>query len=119
VGHEAGVTHFSINVFSFLEIRMDSLTVETFRMDDAQFDGNQLLAAGELLERIKEFLKGLNGSLPSKQEFLKIVRAAYETYVAPIDLPGVPNLFEPTVDRLLGEVVVQAASRLYDYFAGE
>jgi hypothetical protein len=95
------------------------LTVELFDLGDKDYAGNQIAAAGDLMEKIREFLKSLGGSLPSKQEFLKVVRQAYNDYVAPIDLPGVPNLFEPTVDRLLGEVVVQAASRLYDYFAGE
>lgn len=96
-----------------------AMTIESFRLEDKDYSGNQVAAAGDLIERIREFLKSLGGSLPAKQDFLKIVREAYEKYVAPIDLPGVPNLFEPTVDRLLGEVVVQMASRLYDYFAGE
>ncbi len=90
-------------------------------VDDLRFDSalskNQVQAGGMLLEKIREFLSTLKIALPPKNEFMKIVGDAYDLYVAPIDIPGVPNLVEPWVDNALKAILLQQASRLYDQFA--
>jgi hypothetical protein len=78
---------------------------------------SQLAAAGSLIEKIKKFLEQTRIALPPKDQFLKTVADAYDTYVAPIDIPGVPNIVEPWVDNALRAIVLQQSSSLYDYFA--
>jgi hypothetical protein len=90
---------------------------ESFALSE-DFGGNQLAAAGSLLDKIKKWLAAISGPLPSKDEFLRAVGEAYDSFVAPIDIPGVPNLIEPRIDALLRVVVLVAAGKLYDQFAG-
>ncbi len=85
---------------------------------EGDFGGNQFLAAGSLLEKVKTWLTSVVGPLPSKQDVLKFVGEAYDSYVAPLDIPGVPNLIEPRVDAMLRVAVLVAAGKLYDQVAG-
>lgn len=78
---------------------------------------NQLAAAGALLDKLKEALSQLNIPLPPKDQVLAMVSEAYDAYVAPIDLPGVPNIVEPWVDSAIKAVVLQMAGRIYDKVA--
>lgn len=94
-------------------------SVQTFALESSDHGGNQLRAGGALLDRIREWLNGLDIALPPKPEFLRIVGEAYDKYVAPIDIPGVPNLVEPWVDSALKAIVMNQASRLYDAIAAE
>lgn len=96
-----------------------TLAVTSFSIDSADHGGNQVRAGGALLDKIREWLKSVSGALPPKDEFLKFVGAAYDTYVAPIDIPGVPNMVEPWVDSALKAIVLQQAGRLYDRIATE
>lgn len=92
------------------------LSVDTFALE-GDFGGNQFAAAGSLIEKIKAWLEAVVGPLPNKDEFLKIVGAAYDSFVAPIDIPGVPNLIEPRIDAMLRVAVLVAAGKLYDQLA--
>jgi hypothetical protein len=99
---------------------MDQLfTTQCFAIDSSEHGNNQVRAGGALLDKIRDWLKSISGALPQKEEFLKIVGQAYDQYVAPLDLPGVPNLVEPWVDSALKAIVLQQASRLYDRIATE
>jgi hypothetical protein len=80
---------------------------------------NQISAGGALLDQVLEFLKGLNVSLPDKDTFLKMVGEAYDVYVAPIDMPGIPNWIEPAVDRTLRGIILTQAGKIYDKFAAK
>lgn len=92
------------------------LSVESLSVSET--GGGQMAAAGSLIERLRDFLGAARVSLPPKEEFLKIVEEAYTTYVAPIDIPGVPNIVvEPWVDKMILAVLLQQASALYDAFA--
>jgi hypothetical protein len=93
------------------------MVIEDLKVELQASKSNQVLAGGVFLERIKEFLSTLKIPLPPKNEFLKIVGDAYDTYIAPIDIPGVPNMIEPWVDNALKAIILQQASRLYDQFA--
>lgn len=81
------------------------------------FGNNQVAAGGALIDRIKDVLSSISIPLPPKADFLKTVAEAYDTYVAPIDIPGIPNMVEPWVDSALKSIVLQQASRIYDNFA--
>ncbi len=77
---------------------------------------NQLTQAGALIERLKEILR-TSIQLPPKQEVLKIVADAYDTYVAPLDIPGVPEILEPWADSTLKAIVLASAGQIYDKIA--
>ena len=91
-------------------------SVDSFAID-GDFGGNQFLAAGSLLEKVKEWLKSVAGPLPTKEIVLKVVGEAYDAFVAPIDIPGIPNLIEPRIDAMLRVAVLVAVGKLYDQFA--
>ena len=94
-----------------------SFTSEDFAMAGDDFRGNQVAAAGALLDRLRELLGGSSLPLPSRDQVLQMVGGAYDKYVAPLDLPGVPNFIEPWVDSALRAVVLQMAGRIYDQLA--
>lgn len=94
-------------------------SASTFALESSEHGGNQLRAGGALLDKLREWLNGLDIALPPKPEFLRIVGEAYDSYVATIDIPGVPNLVEPWVDSALKAIVMQQSSRLYDSIAAE
>ena len=96
---------------------MNMCSVSTFALESSQHGGNQVRAGGALLDKIREWLRGLDIALPPKDEFLKTVGEAYDTYVKPIDIPGVPNIVEPWVDSALKAIVLTQAGKLYDSFA--
>ena len=77
-------------------------------------DNNQVAAGGRLLDLVKDLLAQLGDSLPPKDEFLKIVADAYDNYVAPIDIPQIPNVIEAWVDQMLKAVILKQAERIYD-----
>lgn len=95
------------------------MSVPMLAIDSSEHGNNQVRAGGALLDKIRDFLKSISGALPPKEDFLKVVSQAYDTYVAPIDIPGVPNLVEPWVDSALKAIVLQQAGRLYDKIATE
>jgi hypothetical protein len=78
---------------------------------------NQIVAAGNLIERLKEILRSTLNALPPKADIMRIVGEAYDKYVAPLDLPGVPSLLEPWADQALKAIVLQLASAAYDQIA--
>ena len=92
------------------------MPVNTFALT-SNFNGNQVAASGALIERFREWIRGLNVPLPPKADLLKQIAEAYDDYVAPIDIPGVPNLVEPWLDSALKAIVLQQVSRIYDNFA--
>lgn len=91
-----------------------SLSIQT-----EEFTGNQIAAAGALLEKVRKFLASLNVPLPNKEQFMKVVADAYDLYVAPIDIPQIPNTFEPWVDSALRSILLYQASAAYDLIAGQ
>jgi hypothetical protein len=96
---------------------MDSFGASTFALE-GDFGDNQIAAAGSLIDKVKSWLSSIVGPMPSKEEVLKVVGEAYDAYVAPIDLPGVPNLIEPRIDAMLRVVVLVAVGKIYDQLAG-
>lgn len=77
---------------------------------------NQLEAAGELEDVILDVFQELKGVLPSKEQVLATVGSIYDRFIAPIDIPGIPNLIEPMVDALLRRYLLSAVGALYDRF---
>jgi hypothetical protein len=63
---------------------------------------------GYALEFFKARLKDLYASLGNDKAAVEdTVRAAYRKYLAPIDIPGVPNfVVEPMVDKALEDALV-------------
>lgn len=67
-----------------------------------------------LLDSIRAQLQALIDGLPSKDVVLKKASEAFDQYIAPLDIPGVPNIVEPVVDKMLKEMFLQLVSALYD-----
>lgn len=58
---------------------------------------NPLQLGGKFAEIIKEVLSNFDLNGVSKEEVLKLVGDAYDTYIAPIDIPYVPESIEAMV----------------------
>ncbi len=81
------------------------------------FSGNHLSAQGAILDRLRDRLRELVAdsiTLPTKEQVLKIAGDAYDRYVAPIDIPGVPNFVEPEFDLMAKALFLRAVSAVYD-----
>jgi hypothetical protein len=66
----------------------------------------------EAFVRIAEVLDVPN---PEKRELLlEVMDATYEQVIAPLDIPWIPNVFEPIFDRVMGEIVHLLAERLLE-----
>lgn len=85
-------------------------------MTAAELGGNQYSAAGALLDVIKRDLWDYL-QLPPKDTVLAAAAEAYDLYVAPIDIPYVPNLIEPLVDQQLRSMFLASVDSLYDAIA--
>lgn len=53
-----------------------------------------------------------------RYEIIDAAKFAYDNYVAPWDIPGVPNFVEPIVDEKLGEILVTALYAVADAICG-
>lgn len=75
---------------------------------------NYSTTVGNVLDRFKDVIKqvvaGLDLSAISKKDFEKLVEAAYDRWIEPIDLPGPDEILDP----LLKKISVAFAGRLYD-----
>ena len=66
-----------------------------------------------ILERLSQLLDFV-GELP-KQEILDMLGDLYDDYIAPLDIPGVPNIFvEAKLDEMLKKVFLAIAERIID-----
>jgi hypothetical protein len=66
-----------------------------------------------LIGRVREKLLALD-ILPSKEVVLAAASKAFDDYVAPFDIPMVPNFIEPYVDAQLKSMYMATIDRLYD-----
>jgi|694.fasta_scaffold11261_15 hypothetical protein len=66
-----------------------------------------------LLSRL-DFLKGLIAGL-DKTAVLELVSKLYDDYIAPLDIPGVPNfILEPQIDSALKALVLAIVEKIID-----
>ncbi len=78
--------------------------------------GNVYRITGQLLEVIKSKLTSVI-NLPPRADVITAAGDAYDKYVAPIDIPFVPNLIEPMVDAGLRKLFIDSVGRIYDAIA--
>lgn len=89
---------------------------------DAQVSHDIMAGAGygilrvtdRLLDEIRRQLQKQVGSLPAKQVVLDAAAKAYDRYIAPLDIPGVPVLVEPWVDNMLKSIFLRLVAAAYD-----
>ena len=94
------------------------LTAESFEINVDAVDRRGLVEA--FLDKIKSVVFSFKYELPPRDEFLKLVKEGYDKFIAPIDMPYVPNvLAEPWLDKVVGEWVVFRAGILYDQLSQE
>jgi hypothetical protein len=66
-----------------------------------------------LIRRVKDQLSVID-IMPSKEVVLAAASKAFDDYVAPFDIPLVPNFMEPYIDAHLKSVFMGTVDRLYD-----
>jgi hypothetical protein len=66
-----------------------------------------------LIRRVKDQLSVID-IMPSKEVVLAAASKAFDDYVAPFDIPLVPNFMEPYIDAHLKSVFMSTVDRLYD-----
>jgi hypothetical protein len=98
-------------------------------MDDFRFELPLKAADGDefatqyglfdaLAKRVRDQLAGLP-ALPTKAVVMKAAEFAFDTYVAPFDLPFISNLIEPVVDKQLRRIFLALVETAYDKLAGQ
>lgn len=66
-----------------------------------------------LLQRL-DFLKAIVANL-DKEQVLELVSKLYDDYIAPFDIPGIPNLIiEPQIDAALKGLVLAIVAQVID-----
>lgn len=71
-------------------------------------------AVARLLAFIAENLKSLVDESGGIEKLVQEVETFYRGYIAPLDIPGVPNILEPAVDTALLRIITATVRRLYD-----
>jgi hypothetical protein len=66
-----------------------------------------------LIRRVKDQLLVID-IMPTKEVVLKAASKAFDDYVAPFDIPLVPNFMEPYIDAQLKSIFMGTVDRLYD-----
>ncbi len=78
--------------------------------------GNPFEIQGRLLDLIRDKLLPMV-TLPSRDEVLAAAAEAFDKYIAAIDIPYIPNVFEPMFDQAMKQVFLQVVGRAYDAIA--
>lgn len=73
-----------------------------------------LMAAAKLVQSIERQLAKQIDRLPAKDEVLAAAGRAYDQYIAPIDIPGIPSTVEPWVDQMLRVLFLRFVAGVYD-----
>lgn len=73
-----------------------------------------IMVAAKLIQSIERQLAKQIDRLPAKDEVLAAAGRAYDKYVAPIDIPGIPASVEPWVDQMLRVLFLRLVAGAYD-----
>lgn len=71
-----------------------------------------------LLDAVAEVLKDGKIDAADKPIVVKLAEEAFESYVRPFDIPGIPNLLENYVDDILKGLIKPAVEQLFGRFVG-
>lgn len=82
------------------------------RCQAAQAAGSHI-GLRELIAWAADLLKEIGGSI-DREAVIPVVLEAYDSFVAPFDLPYIPNLIEPRVDAAIRKALETAMDRLFD-----
>jgi hypothetical protein len=85
--------------------------------DGGQFGADGKMSVGSLITKLTEYfgvnIRELVDELGGIDQVVATAQLAYRTYVAPFDIPGIPNLIEPAVDGYLELAVGLMIRRAY------
>lgn len=70
--------------------------------------------AAEITHAGCELLCKIDNPLTHKEELIRSAEAAYDKYLAPLNIVGVPDSIEPYVDRLLRDQIRPSLSLAFD-----
>lgn len=70
----------------------------------------------QLIQKLLELLGGWKGLLEGldREEVRKVVIEFYQAYIKPLDIPGIPFLFETLVDEAIERLLHRVIDRLFD-----
>ena len=67
----------------------------------------------DLVNLIRSLTKDAIDNLGGIEAVKEIIGGIYDTYIAPLDIPGIPNLVEPAFDRILRAAVLRLVDTVY------
>ena len=90
-------------------------------IEDGHIDTNEilpLLFAG--IKSVIKLLDGFSDLTPDEAKVLglQLVSQFYDVVLAPIDIPGVPNIIEPYVDQLGKTLILSGVEKIFDALKG-
>jgi hypothetical protein len=69
------------------------------------------------LDRALEMIAKFSGSLPPKEKVLEIAGRLYDTYVASINIPQIPDIVEGMLDNMAKRALLHLIGQFYDRIA--
>ena len=87
------------------------------KYSDGKITLNEIWAlVAEAIEVLTKIFEKLNVDNATKREMLvALIDDTYVNVIAPLDISWVPNLFEPMLDRIVGQMVHQMALTALEY----
>ena len=87
------------------------------KYSDGRITLNEIWAlVSEAIQVLTKIFEKLNVDNATKREMLvALIDDTYTNVIAPLDISWVPNLFEPVLDRIIGQMVHQMAETALEY----
>jgi len=67
----------------------------------------------DLVNLIRSLTKDTIDRLGGIEAVKAIIGGIYDSYIAPLDIPGIPNLVEPAFDKVLRSVLMKLVDAVY------
>ncbi len=70
----------------------------------------------QVIARLLELIGGWEGLIGhlDREQVKKVVLEFYRAYIKPLDIPGIPFLFEPMVDEAIERLLEAVIDRVFD-----
>ena len=91
-------------------------TIEA-RADGTVTFGELSKIGGEIINAAAHVLEALSDRSSHLDDLATSCERLFDEYFAPLDLSGVPNFFEPTVDGLIRSQLRPTIAKIYDLLA--
>lgn len=94
----------------------DAVAAFTEAKDDGKITLREAFhVAAEVTHAACQVLCSLDNPITHKEELIRAAESAYDNYLAPLDIVGIPNdVIEPYIDGLLRAQIRPALSAIFD-----